>query len=360
MADDPPQPAAKGDTPQPTVTKEEAKPKLADRVYVKMSTSMGDIYIELNQEKAPITVKNFLDYVDEGFYNGLTFHRVINNFMIQGGGYDLEMKEKPTKPGIKNEWQNGLKNRAYTLAMARLGGKPDSATSQFFINVVDNSRLDQPSDGAAYAVFGKVIKGMEVVDKIKMVKTKTAGMHQNVPETPVVITKVSRIDPGDAEVKDAVAAAKAKEAEEAQKAAEEAARKAEAYKGEFEKAKAFVKAQGGDPEKGTTSPTGLWYVRVKEGTGESPKPTDNVKVHYTGWLTDGTKFDSSVDRGSPATFRLSGVIKGWTEGVGRMKVGEKGFLIIPPELGYGERGSPPKIGPNAVLIFQVELLGINN
>lgn len=360
MADDPPQPAAKDGAPQPAVTQEEAKPKLADRVYVKMSTTMGDFIIELNQEKAPITVKNFLDYADEGFYDGLIFHRVISNFMIQGGGYDKDMKEKPTKPGIKNEWQNGLKNQAYTLAMARLGGKPDSATSQFFINVVDNARLDQAGDGAAYAVFGKLIKGMDVVDKIKMVKTKTAGMHQNVPEAPVVINKVSRVDLGDAEVKEAITAAKAKEVEEAQKATEEAARKAEALKTEFEKAKAFVKAQGGDPEKGTTSPTGLWYVQVKAGTGESPKPTDNVKVHYTGWLPDGTKFDSSVDRGSPATFRLNGVIKGWTEGVGRMKVGEKGFLVIPPDLGYGERGSGPKIGPNAVLVFQVELLGINN
>lgn len=168
-------------------------------VIVRLETSMGNIDIELNQEKAPISVANFLEYVDKGHYNGTIFHRVIPNFMIQGGGFDATMTQKPTGKGIKNEWQNGLKNTRGSIAMARLGGQPDSATAQFFINVTDNSFLDEPApasrggDGAAYAVFGKVVEGMEVVDAIRAVPTSSKGPHGDVPVEPVVIKKASRL-----------------------------------------------------------------------------------------------------------------------------------------------------------------------
>ncbi|GMV58087.1 peptidyl-prolyl cis-trans isomerase [Betaproteobacteria bacterium PRO7] len=154
---------------------------------VVLSTSEGDITVELNAAKAPKTVENFLAYVKSGHYDGTIFHRVIDGFMIQGGGFTPDMKQKPTKAPIPLESKNGLKNERGTIAMARTS-VPDSATSQFFINVVDNPRLDYPNpDGNGYAVFGKVVAGMEVVDKIRVVPTTSAGGHQNVPTKPVLI-----------------------------------------------------------------------------------------------------------------------------------------------------------------------------
>lgn len=160
---------------------------------VKLETSMGDITLELYPDKAPATVTNFVEYVNAGFYNGTIFHRVINGFMIQGGGLDAQLNKKPTRAPIKNEANNGLTNDAYTIAMARTGD-PDSATAQFFINVVNNAALNHTAPtprGWGYAVFGKVIKGREVVDKIKAVPTTTQGIYENVPATPVTIIKAT-------------------------------------------------------------------------------------------------------------------------------------------------------------------------
>ncbi|MGK5042576.1 peptidylprolyl isomerase [Janthinobacterium sp. GB1R12] len=155
--------------------------------HVALKTSMGEIVLELDQEKAPKSVANFLQYVKSGYYKGTVFHRVIDGFMIQGGGFDKNMKQKATKAPIQNEAQNGLQNVTYSIAMARTGD-PHSATAQFFINVGDNGALDYPGrDGFGYTVFGKVIKGMDVVDKIKAVPVADKGPHQNVPVTPVVI-----------------------------------------------------------------------------------------------------------------------------------------------------------------------------
>ena len=160
---------------------------------VLITTSLGDIKVELFADKAPVTVQNFLDYAKSGYYVGTTFHRVIPNFMIQCGGITADMKDKRDgqKGGIKNESSNGLKNDVGTLAMARTS-VPDSATSQFFINTKDNGFLnkDQAQDGVGYAVFGKVVDGMDVVKKIEQVKTTTKGPHQNVPVDPVSITAV--------------------------------------------------------------------------------------------------------------------------------------------------------------------------
>lgn len=153
---------------------------------VELKTNMGNIIIELDAEKAPITVANFLKYVNSGFYDGVIFHRVIANFMIQGGGFTKDMQRKPTNPPIKNEADNGLKNLRGTISMARTS-IPDSATSQFFINHRDNTNLDYSPGNPGYAVFGKVVEGMETVDKIAAVKTGiTAGMR-DVPVEPVII-----------------------------------------------------------------------------------------------------------------------------------------------------------------------------
>ncbi|MEF2230166.1 MAG: peptidylprolyl isomerase [Pseudodesulfovibrio sp.] len=163
---------------------------------IKMETSMGDFVIELDFDKAPKTAANFQQYVEDGFYDGLIFHRVIDGFMIQGGGMDEKMKEKATRAPIKNEAGNGLKNKCYTLSMARTMD-PHSASSQFFINVKDNPFLDFSSEtpqGWGYAVFGKVVEGADVIEAIKGVETGRHGFHDDVPLTPVVITRATVID----------------------------------------------------------------------------------------------------------------------------------------------------------------------
>lgn len=307
---------------------------------VKMQTSLGDIVIELNAEKAPISTENFLQYVKDDFYDGTVFHRVMKTFMIQGGGFDenMDKKEKGLRGGIKNEWKNGLKNKRGSIAMARLGGQADSATAQFFINVVDNSSLDLARDGAAYAVFGKVVEGMEVVDKIR---NTPVGPHPKypqpaVPKEKVVIKDVEMVGEVDW---DAI--------KKAANAARENASKSMKDQIEAEFGKKFQKTD-----------SGLMYLVEKEGTGASPKVTDTIKFHYTGTLMDGTKFDSSYDRNEPLVYPLNQLIKGWQEGLTNMKVGGKRHFVIPGNLAYGPAGRPPVIPSNATLYFVVELLEI--
>jgi cyclophilin family peptidyl-prolyl cis-trans isomerase len=168
---------------------------LAADPQVDVRTNVGTIRIELYAAKAPKTVENFLQYAKDGHYNGTIFHRVIDGFMIQGGGFTKDMQQKPVQAPIKNEGANGLKNDNYTVAMARTGVR-DSATSQFFINVKDNDFLNysgESQQGWGYAVFGKVVEGKETVDKIRKVATGNAGGHQNVPTEAVVIEKAERV-----------------------------------------------------------------------------------------------------------------------------------------------------------------------
>jgi peptidyl-prolyl cis-trans isomerase B (cyclophilin B) len=158
---------------------------------VRLKTNHGDIVLELNKEKAPITVANFVDYVKKKHYDGTVFHRVIDGFMIQGGGFEAGMKQKPTRDPIQNEANNGLKNTPYTVAMARTNA-PHSASAQFFINIKNNDFLDYPGqDGWGYCVFGKVTEGTEVVDKIRAVKTTRSGMFSDVPAEDVIIEKAA-------------------------------------------------------------------------------------------------------------------------------------------------------------------------
>lgn len=167
----------------------------ADAPKVRIVTSLGNMEAELNADKAPNTVKNFLVYVDSGFYNGTIFHRVIPGFMIQGGGFDARLDQKRTRAPIRNEADNGLRNTRGTLAMARTA-YPDSATAQFFINLTGNDFLDHRAKtqaGWGYAVFGKIVKGMDVADEIAKVKTMRRGPHETVPVAPVVIKKIERI-----------------------------------------------------------------------------------------------------------------------------------------------------------------------
>ena len=171
----------------------QTSPARAKGDIVRLETSLGDIVIELDSAKAPITTTNFKNYVKSGFYDGTIFHRVIKDFMIQGGGFTPEMKEKRTQAAIRNEADNKLGNKKYTIAMARTDD-PHSAAAQFFINVKDNSFLDHKAPSGSnwgYAVFGRVTQGMDVVDRIVRVKTGNRGGHQNVPLEPVVITKAN-------------------------------------------------------------------------------------------------------------------------------------------------------------------------
>jgi peptidyl-prolyl cis-trans isomerase B (cyclophilin B) len=176
-------------TAQGTDTKPAGKPRVA------LDTSMGRIVLELEADKAPKTVANFLTYVKSGHYDGTVFHRVIPNFMVQGGGMSADMKEKTTQAPVQNEADNGLKNDRGTVAMARTSD-PHSATAQFFVNTVDNAFLNHKGknpQGWGYAVFGRVVEGMDVVDKIAAVKTGNRGPHQNVPVEPVTITKATAL-----------------------------------------------------------------------------------------------------------------------------------------------------------------------
>ena len=160
-----------------------------------IDTSLGNIKVQLDSKKSPISVANFKSYVNSGFYNGKIFHRVISNFMIQGGGFDKNMAQAPTNAPIQNEADNGLKNDKYTISMARTG-VVNSATSQFFINVKDNTQLnfkDKTDFGYGYAVFGKVIKGTEVVDKIAATTTNSSDVYQDVPVTPIIINKITML-----------------------------------------------------------------------------------------------------------------------------------------------------------------------
>ena len=160
---------------------------------IRFETTMGSFTVELYEKEAPLSAKNFLDYVDSGHFDGTVFHRVIPGFVIQGGGLTADMRQKQTRAPIRNEADNGLKNRRGTLSMARTND-PHSATSQFFVNLVDNAFLDPGRGGAGYAVFGAVVEGMDVVDKIAAVKTGSKGGHQDVPVTPIEVTSARRVE----------------------------------------------------------------------------------------------------------------------------------------------------------------------
>jgi cyclophilin family peptidyl-prolyl cis-trans isomerase len=171
------------------------KTKVENKIKVLLETNYGDITLELDKEKAPITVENFLSYADSGFYDGTIFHRVIDNFMVQGGGFNPDMSQKKTNAPIKNEAKNGLANEVGTVAMARTN-VVDSATAQFFINVNNNDFLDNKGDNASaygYAVFGKVVEGMPIVNRMKAASTTTKNGFQDVPKEPIIIKKVRRL-----------------------------------------------------------------------------------------------------------------------------------------------------------------------
>jgi peptidyl-prolyl cis-trans isomerase A (cyclophilin A) len=347
--------AVADDKPEQEGMKDEKQSVASPRV--KLVTTLGDIVIELNAERTPITVQNFVQYVDDDFYNGTIFHRVMSNFMIQGGGFTVDVEKKPgLRDPIKNEWREGPPNKRGTIAMARLGRQPDSATAQFFINVTDNPALDKPNDGAGYCVFGKVVEGMDVVDKIRSTKVimhEKSPPHDGpvMPDPPIIIEDAVVL--GD--VDRAALARAAEQKKEEIKAAERRAAKERLE--QREAALALIEEDTG--KKLQTTDSGLLYIVLKEGDGPSPSKTDTVRVHIQGALLDGKVFMDSTQHGKPQTFALgAGRIRGLTEGVAMMKVGGKWKLICPPDLAFGERGAPPRIPPDSMIVLDVELLEI--
>lgn len=312
--------------------------QLAEGLYAKFITNKGDILVRLEFEKTPLTVANFVGLAEgtkdssrgKGvrFYDGLTFHRVIDNFMIQGGcplgngtggpGYTFPDEIDPT---LKHDGPG-------VLSMANAG--PGTNGSQFFITHVATPWLD-----GKHTVFGHVVTGQDVVNAIKKGDT---------------IKTIEIIRVGDK--------AKAFKTDQAAFDALLADMRNKAEKSKQEK----ITAQNELIEKkwpnAKTTPSGLRYVVLKEGEGKTPPRGTEVSVHYTGWLLDGRKFDSSVDRGKPFRFKVGTgrVIKGWDEAILSMKKGEKRILILPPHLAYGERSVAKIIPPNATLVFEVELL----
>lgn len=313
--------------------------KQPDGMYAKMETTKGNIYLMLEYKKTPMTVANFVGLAEgaiknnvkkEGvaYYDSLQFHRVIPNFMIQGGcPFGTGMGD----PGYKfpDEIDTTLKHIGPgILSMANAG--PGTNGSQFFITHVATPWLD-----GKHTVFGHVVEGQDVVNKIM------GGDKMN----RVIILRKGK----DAENFDA---AKVFEYEKANIAT----KNAERNKAAMEAQNKMLNEQFAGAK---TTESGLRYIMVQEGTGQSPTASSNVTVHYTGVFLDGKKFDSSVDRGQPATFGLFQVIPGWTEGVQLLKEGGKIKLICPPNLAYGEAGRPG-IPPNSWLVFDIELIKVND
>ena len=308
----------------------------SDGVFAKITTSKGEILLSLEYEKTPMTVSNFVGLAEGSlnlnnpgvpFYDGLTFHRVINDFMIQTG---CPEGKGTGGPGYKfpDEIDDSLKHvGAGTLSMANAG--PGTNGSQFFITHVATPWLD-----GKHTVFGHIVEGQDVVNSIAQddVMEKVEILRVGEDAENFIVTKESFAE--------AVIKAESKEK----------ARLANLNK-------ELIKELENRWPNATTTKSGLRYVVLNEGTGDdSPKAGKEVTVHYTGTLLDGRTFDSSVQRGTPATFAVGQVIEGWNEALVTMKKGEKRTLIIPPELGYGAQGYPGVIPPNSYLIFDVELL----
>ena len=318
-------------------TNNNSKSNLEDGMYAKINTTKGKILIHLEYEKTPLTVANFIGLTEgtlknnkreEGtpYYNGLKFHRVIADFMVQGGCPD---GNGTGDPGYKfaDEFHPNLKHdKEGILSMANSG--PNTNGSQFFITHKETPWLD-----GKHSVFGHVVEGMDVVNTITQDD---------------IMKSVTIIREG--------ASAKSFNANDIFTSAQ-----ADIEKANSEKAKESIQLMKKLTEGATTTKSGLAYFMIKEGEGAQATAGQTVSVHYTGKLADGTKFDSSHDRNAPIKFTLGEgrVIPGWDEGIAILKVGGKATFIIPPHLAYGERGAGGVIPPNATLIFEVELMGIN-
>ena len=324
---------------------------------MKIETSLGNITLELDVEKAPLSVMNFADYARKGFYNGTIFHRVVANALIQGGAYTPDMSEKTEglQEGIKNESGNGLSNTRGTIALVRAPARPNSTKAQFFINVFTNDSFDAATAGGstAYTVFGKVVEGMNTVDRISRTPVGphpkyAAGLLAVVPVEPVVIRDVRLLTPFDP--KDAQAAAKDAEAEAERVVREAKEAKERAFR---ERIEGIENAHG----KLTTTESGLRYVDIRVGTGPMPTIEDSVVIHCLATLADETEVENTLE-GEPMTSDVKRMVKGVQDGLISMHEGGKRLMIVPADLAYGNRGIPGKVPVNSILFYEVDLLEV--
>lgn len=323
---------------------------------VNIATSAGDIVVALDAERAPISVSNFLEYADAGFYDGTVFHRVKPDGLIQGGAYtkDMDLKTDRLHPPILCEADNGLKNEKDTIAFYRDVGKLDSATAQFFINLKDNPNFDEVRDGSGYAVFGKVVSGADVLERIASSPTGTnpkyaAGYSAVVPTKPIFIKSVQQVAPIDrSHIRVLAHQAQARIVHERSHAAmsdeERAAQSAEDLEKKY--SGKFVKTE-----------SGLRYLNVRAGKGIQPTIEDTVEIQFQVTLLDGSLVESTY-AGKPRTREMGRLVQGLQEGIQTMKEGGQSIFIVPPELAYGEDGQPGIIPGNAWLVFNIELLMI--
>ncbi len=312
---------------------------------VKIQTTLGDVVVVLDADKAPGTVMNFLDYVTDGFYDGTVFHRVVKNSVVQGGGFTPDMAEKKAglRPAIPDESYNGLKNERWTIAMFRVPGDFNSARTQFFINVVDHPTFDRLRDGAGYTVFGRVVEGIETLERIRDSKVGThpnyaAGKNPVVPVNPVIVQSIRLLTAFD------------------RTAAAVLVESGKQLRGD--RVNLLVKRlENESGMKAVTTDSGLRYVDFRVGNGTFPLMQEAVEVNYRAMLVDGREFDSSVKQADgPLTINMATAIKGLGEGLQSMREGGKRTLIVPPELAFGAVGIPGKIPPNSTLVYEIELL----
>ena len=311
-----------------------------------IETSAGDITIALDINRAPATALNFVHYAESGYYEDTIFHRVMQESIIQGGGYDADMQPKTldTPPAIADDWQNSLESDAGTIALVRGKGPGGSGSGEFFINVRDNVEMNSAKTRGRFAVFGKIVDGQDTIDRIRNTPVAThpdyaAGRSRVVPVLPITVRSVRLLTPFDRSLArqraaDLQAPAKERVARMIQQLEKDAGREA------------------------TSTASGVICVDTVVGRGPLALPTDTIELNYRGTLLDGTQFESTFEKES-AVREIKNLIPGMQEAITTMHEGGRRIAIIPPSLAYGSDGIPGFIPPDATLIFEIEFLAIH-
>lgn len=323
---------------------------------VKIETNLGRIVVRLDAQHAPMTVTRFVEYAQDGYYDGTVFHRVIDGALIQGGQYLADMTQRTAglRPGVVDESSSGLHNVRGAIALVRVPDRPNLPMPQFFINLADNPALDTAHGGGdTNTVFGEVIEGMETVDRIGKTPCGAnpkyaAGRLAVVPVQPVVMRSVRLITPFDPQDAQAVVDAAHAQARRKQQEAQEAKQRAVAER------IAEIEALYG---RMTTTESGLKYVDIRKGFGAKPMIDDTVEIHYRVELLDHTVADDSYE-GDPKISEVRRMKPGVKEGLLTMREGGKRYLVVPSELAFGKDGVPKLIPPDAILFYEIELLAV--